>query len=173
LHELDIAKTSAEKKVETVPGKAVKAVRPKRKLGEILIDAGVIDENTLNRALEVQRGQNRRIGEVLVDLGEATHDDIASALASKLGLPLISADELDIPKDLARLLQSGKIETSLVLPVKVTGNKLLLAMVDPLDADILQEIRHMTGYHIDVAVISRTDFSQGVAKFFAGTGVWY
>jgi hypothetical protein len=173
LHELDITKISPVKKAKSVPGKMVEAVRPKRRLGEVLIDAGVIDENTLKKALEVQTGQNRRIGEVLVDLGEVTHDDLASALASKLSLPLISGDELDIPKELARLLQAGKVETSLVLPVKVTGNKLLLAMVDPLDIDTIYEIRHMTGYSIDVAVISRTDFSHAVAKFFAGTGVWY
>ncbi|UCG12513.1 MAG: hypothetical protein JSU72_18820 [Deltaproteobacteria bacterium] len=58
-------------------------------------------------------------------------------------------------------------------PLKVKGNRLVVAMVDPLHTDVLQNLRFTTGMHIDVAVTPQSDIFEALAKFRGGREVWW
>ena len=62
----------------------------RRKLGEILIESGLITDEQLNHALSVQKTKKQRIGKLLVELGFVTKEQIAEALAEKLNLQIVS-----------------------------------------------------------------------------------
>ena len=69
----------------------VKAKKPLKgeKIGECLVQAGLIDENTLAKALEIQKVQEKKLGNILIDMGLADDETIAKALAEQLQIPMV------------------------------------------------------------------------------------
>src|SRR3990167_3601314 len=107
------------------------------KVGELLIKAGLIAQEQLNKALEIQRGTTKRIGEVFVELGLVSELDIAMAVSKQLGVPFVTASSglLSPPKGqgLESLIGEPVARKYLVLPMKKNANSLTLACVNPLD----------------------------------------
>ncbi len=121
--------------------------RPKKQLGRILLDSGLVDAAQLDKALERQRHQPGRLGDHLVSLGMITEDDLAKALSIQHRVPpfIPSMSEIDpeavrmVPKDLARDRR--------VLPVSwnpATG-VLQVALADPQDLSVADDIRFAIG----------------------------
>ncbi len=142
------------------------------KLGEILIKHGLISEQQLTKALEVQRGTTRRIGEVLVELGLTTELDIASALSKQLGVPYASAAsgllspqkgegfEQLVPEEFARL--------HLVLPLSRTLNSLTVACVNPLDLITTDNLSRISRCEINPIVTTKADLEEAIGRFYGG-----
>jgi type IV pilus assembly protein PilB len=105
----------------------------RRKLGEILLEAGLITEDQLNHALSVQKTKKQKIGKILVELGFVTKDQIAKALAEKLNLQIIHCADHKIPNELKKLIPKDFAKDNLVFPISRKNNTLVLAMADPLD----------------------------------------
>ncbi len=142
-------------------------VQRRRRLGEILVEAGVITLEQLAEALAEQKrgGRHRGLGQVLVDMGLATERGIGEALALQLGLPHLDLREalpdeeamLLLPEHLARRFQ--------VIPVKVDGDTLTVGMVDPLDVLAVDDIHRRTGRVIQPAVITHEDFQRALNQY--------
>jgi hypothetical protein len=136
-----------------------KAAPVRKRLGEHLMRAGVLDERTLKTALKVQQVKKKRIGQVLKEMGVADGVQIAKALASQLNIPLVRLEEIEIAKEVRSLIPAAIVKTRLLMPLRITGNRLLVAMADPLDMDVLQDLRFMTGMIIDIAVTPEEDIA--------------
>ncbi|HLJ61990.1 MAG TPA: type II secretion system ATPase GspE [bacterium] len=154
-----------------VPGDAQKA-RPgaalrRRRLGEILVDAGVITLEQLAEALGEQKraGRHRGLGQVLVDMGCATERGIGEALALQLGLRYVDLREtvpdeqamLLLPEHLARRFQT--------IPIAIDGDKLTVGMVDPLDVLALDDVHTRTAREIEPVVITPEDFQRAINQY--------
>ena len=140
-----------------VAAKKRKAAPLRKRLGEHLVQAGVLDERTLKTALKVQQVKRKRIGQVLKEMGVADDVQIAKALASQLNIPLVRLEDIEIAKEVLSLVPAAIVKSRLLMPFRIIGNKLLVAMADPLDRDALQDLRFMTGMLIDVAVTPEGD----------------
>ncbi len=125
----------------------------KKRLGDILIAAGVLDEERLSAALALQKTSGERLGEALINSGQVSEIDIISALASQLDIRVFHASgagavesdtTLLIPEHMARKYQA--------LAVGRAGTVLTVAMVDPLDMVAIDDIRVATGMDIDLQV---------------------
>jgi type IV pilus assembly protein PilB len=112
----------------------------RRKLGEILLEAGLITEDQLNHALSVQKTKKQKLGKILVELGFVTKEQIAEALAKKLGLQIIHCADNKIPDELKRLIPKDFAKDNLVFPISRKNNTLILAMADPLDYKTIDTI---------------------------------
>jgi len=119
-----------------------------KKLGELLIEAGIISEDKLQDVLEKQKETGRRIGEVIVDMQLALEDEIQDILARQLGMPKIDLYEEKIDPDMARLVPPDMIKRHQVFPVRKEGNHLIVAMVDPLNLLAIDDLRLSTGMDI-------------------------
>lgn len=104
-----------------------------RKLGEILIESGLITEQQLNHALTVQKAKKQKIGRIFVELGFVTKEQIAEALAEKLNLQIINCADHKISNELKRLISKDFAKENIVFPIDKRDNTLILAMADPLD----------------------------------------
>ncbi len=140
------------------------------KLGQILIKAGLITEEQLAKALEVQRGTKKRVGEVLVEIGLATEVDVATALSRQLGIPYASASSgLLHPKKgegLEQLISEDVARAHLVLPLSKTLNSLTVACVNPLDLIAMDNLSRASRCEINPVITTKADLEPAIEQFY-------
>jgi type IV pilus assembly protein PilB len=91
---------------------------------------------------------------------------LAKTISKQMQIPLIRLKDLEIPQELCSLIPVKVVQSHLLVPAKVSGNKLLIAMVNPLDADVLQDLRLLTKMNIEVAVSPRQDILEALARAY-------
>jgi type IV pilus assembly protein PilB len=148
----------------------VSMARTRKKLGQILLRWGVIDENQIEETLKVAQGSNKRFGQVLVELGHATEDDVAKALASQYGLEFIDLDSSDAIKaaDL-ELMPIDIVKKYLVLPLEKKDNRLKVLIHDPMDLELLDLLRFRMNCEIDTAIGARSKIKDFIDTLLSET----
>ena len=139
-----------------------------KRIGEMLIDAGIITEEQLKKALEFQKRNGRRLGSVLLELGFATEDDILKVLSEQFGnVPVAKKKHLEnIPEDVIKLVPAHIAARYDVIPVARKGNKLFLAMVNPDDHFAIEDVRFVTKLDV-VPLISLEDYiKEAIKKYY-------
>ncbi|MBI3997507.1 MAG: type II secretion system ATPase GspE [Armatimonadetes bacterium] len=146
------------------PSKGI-ATRRKIRLGEVLVEAGLITPAQLEQALQAQGVTGDRLGKVLVTLGLATQDAIAKAIASQLGLEYVHLQTVTIPEDVLTMLPEALIRRYQAIPVRTDDDDLVLGMVDPLDVVALDDIRRVVERDLIPAVITQEGFQHVVNQY--------
>ena len=129
-----------------VEGELLPSTR-KRRLGDVLVAGGVVSEDDLAAALEVQRvttSDRRRLGQIVVDLGFATERDVAQALAEILGLQVVDLGNHPMQPDLVKLIPKAVAERTQVVILSRDGRKLTVAACDPTNVLAFDDIRSYT-----------------------------
>ncbi|MDR7537070.1 MAG: type II secretion system ATPase GspE [Armatimonadota bacterium] len=153
------------------PAKSV-ATRRRVKLGELLVEAGLITPVQLEQALQIQHRTGERLGRVLVAQGMATQEAIARAMASQLGLEYVNLKATAIPEDVLTLLPEELIRLYQVVPLRLQGDALVVGMVDPLDVLALDDIRRRVNRDVVAAVVTQEGFDYAVNQYPAlGTSI--
>ncbi len=140
------------------------------KLGEILLQQGLINESQLREAIQIQKKEPGRIGEILVKLGFLTEEDIVAALGSQLNITHASAqNNLLKPRaeqNLDKIVPYDFAKTNLVLPLNKEENKLTCAIEDPLDLLMLDNLRMISGCEISLVLATRSDLMAAIQNFY-------
>lgn len=117
----------------------------RQNLGDMLIAANLIDEVQMQIALAAQKQSGKRFGSTLVDLNFIDENVLAAFLSKQIDVPCISLLHVEIPKKvLRRLMRATAIECKAV-PVRMDGERLEIAMVDPTDIEVLDRLETATG----------------------------
>ena len=143
------------------------------RLGEILIQQGVISASQLSQAIETQKKQHGRLGEVLIHLGFIKEIDIIIALAKQLNLPYVSRDSgLLRPQnpELLKLVIRDFAQRNCVLPLSLNGNSLTCAIFDPLDLLLVDNLRKMTGHDLNLVLATKNDIAHAIEEAYAKGG---
>lgn len=104
-----------------------------QKLGDWLVQEGILTPEQRDEALRIQSAGNRRLGEVVVSLGYATEKDITRSLAAQYDLPFADLTTIEPTQEALRMVSPAFAVSRLMLPVKVEGNEFHCIMSDPLD----------------------------------------
>ena len=112
-----------------------------RRLGELLLAAGTITQEELERGLELQKTQKGRLGEVLIANGIITEDQLSEALQMQLGIEYVDLSKINIPTELASVVPKNIAKQYQVVPVRQKKDELYLAMADPLNFYAIEEVR--------------------------------
>ena len=136
-----------------------------QKLGACLVEAGIVDEITLLGVLGEEE-KSPTIDQMLTGLGLLDDDMSAKALARQLKFPFMSLKEREIPQQVTSLVTTEVAATHVIVPVELAGGKLLVAMADPLDSSAIQVLRVTTGMSIEMAVASREDILEAIARYY-------
>jgi DNA-binding response OmpR family regulator len=120
----------------------------KRELGEILLEADLINQSQLAEALGLQRTFGERLASVLVRQHILTEKFAVTYLGRQLGVPPIDLSKVEIDLSLLDVIPLDLCERSLVFPVRVEGTRLQLAMSDPMDHALVSEIEFKTGVRL-------------------------
>jgi type IV pilus assembly protein PilB len=143
----------------------------RRKLGEILIEAGLINEKILQEALQNQKVKKKKIGQLLIDMGVVDDEQIAKALAGQLRIPFIRLNGVAIPKEIIDLVPQDMAENYLLIPVKEVKKQLVVAMANPLEFYALDDIRFMTRMPIFVTVAPQGEILSAIHKYYPRRGL--
>jgi type IV pilus assembly protein PilB len=134
----------------------------RKKIGECLIQAGLITEDDLQAALAEHKRTGERVGVVLVRMNLATEKQIAKALAFQLGFPYVNLAE-NPPDSAAVVLISKEVSLKRVcVAVSLEKNLLTVAMSDPLLFSLVQDLEFQTGYRIKQVVATRGDILEAI-----------
>ncbi|MDD3376623.1 MAG: Type II secretion system protein E [bacterium ADurb.Bin157] len=141
----------------------------RKRLGDILVEAGLINSEQLQEALSKQKILGKRLGNVLIETGLATEDSIATTLARQMNIPYLNLNELTIPPEVLTTIPDGIVRSHNLIPVRLEGNRLQISMVDPLDVFIIDEINFQTGYEIDVAISAESQVEAAIRHYYGNS----
>jgi type IV pilus assembly protein PilB len=142
-----------------------------KKLGELLKEAGLIDDFQLESALSHQRNWGGKLGVILVELEFVKEEDVAKVIAEKLKTPYADLFNPEIPKPIIQLLKADIAKKYSVIPVRKEGQDVLIAMADPLDIQVLDELRFITGLKIKPALSLQSEIQLAIRKYYDGEQV--
>jgi len=140
------------------------------KLGEILKQAGIIDDFQLNSALSYQRHWGGRFGESLIKLGYLAEDKLQNFLARQFDLPQIELFGQNIPEDVLAYIPLEKARQFHVLPVErreISGiMHLVVAMTDPTNLKVTDSLQFMTGCRIKPALAADDAIASAIEQYY-------
>jgi type IV pilus assembly protein PilB len=139
-----------------------------RRLGQVFVDLGFIDEEQLEILLEehLQR-HGEKIGETAISMGYINDDQVAVALAEQLGLQVIGLSDLTIPPDVLAHLTEPMAQIYKVIPVSFRNEILTVAMCEPQNIMVLDELRNFLGYEIRAVVTTPRDIDNALNRYYA------
>ncbi|MDI9508769.1 MAG: GspE/PulE family protein [Bacillota bacterium] len=141
-------------------------INKKKKIGDLLIDTGLITHDQLNEALEIQKTNGGKIGNILIENNYVTESQVMEVLEFQLGIPFIDLNTITIPSDVLRLIPYPLIRRHNVVPVKLEMNMLYVAMEDPLNFIATEDLRMATNYEIVPVISFRTAINSAINKFY-------
>jgi type IV pilus assembly protein PilB len=146
-----------EKGIQSTP-----KVEGKRKLGDILIEAGLLTRDQLKTVLLEQMKSGKRLGELLIDLKFVSESQLAYCLASQAGILFVDPTTIQIGPELFQLIPEDLAKRHLAVPLQIKDDKLLVAMVDPLDYESINDLRFHTGIDIQPVVAARREILETI-----------
>ncbi len=138
----------------------------RKKLGEILFDAGKLSDEGLARALDEQKKYGEKLGKVLTKMELLTEKEIIGTLSRQLGIPIVSLDSREIPQDLIELIPEDVWKNHMVIPFEKHFNLLRLAMVDPLDINAIDEVSRIAKMEVEPCIVTEGEMKRALAKYY-------
>lgn len=139
-----------------------KTVVSKKRLGDFLMENGLLDHQDLKRALDEQRRSGKKLGEVLVDLRMVSESLLVQTLATQLGYQAIELETTPIDPEVIMLIPEHLARKHHVIPVKFEGRCLTVAMADPLDYECIRDLSFYSGYGILPVLAARKEILQAI-----------
>jgi general secretion pathway protein E len=138
-----------------------------KKLGEILIERGLLTPEDLERALGIQRERSgEKIGRILIDLGFLAQRDLLQALSEQLGLSVAAMDGPPAVTPETERLSPRFLRQARALPLAVDGTTLRLAMADPLDFETLSVVRVVTGLTVQPELATESEILDAIERYY-------
>jgi type IV pilus assembly protein PilB len=138
----------------------------RKRLGEILISGGVISTEQLEEALKMQKALGMRLGEVLIRQGLVTEDDILRTMQSQLGHPSVDLNRIVVADQILKLIPESVARKYNVLPVEVGNGQLMVAMGDPTDYFVLDDLRIASGMMVKPCLAKKGDILRAIERFY-------
>ena len=137
----------------------------KYRLGDLLVEIEAITEDQLEIALDHQRKTDLRLGEVLLQLNLLTERELVQALCAQLNVTFIDLDGCVIDPSLSGLIYESYARHHRLIPIAIE-KRLTLAMDDPADLEVIDELRASTGCRIDVVTSTRAAFDRAFSRLY-------
>lgn len=139
-------------------------------LGEQLVKMGVVTEEQIKEALELQaqqrkNGQKAKLGQCLISLGFCAEEKIAQAMAAKSGFEFMSINNTGIDMACANLITPDIANKYKLVPIAIKDNKMLVAMQNPNDIIAIDDIELLTGYEVEPVVVPDRELTTVLEQF--------
>ncbi|MBW1645287.1 MAG: Flp pilus assembly complex ATPase component TadA [Deltaproteobacteria bacterium] len=138
----------------------------RKRLGDILLEEGLISKIQLMEGLEKSRREKIRLGHALIHLGYATEEQIIKAIAKQLNIPHVDFDSFLIDPEVVSTLPEMLARKFKAIPLFKVENKLTLAMVDPMDLMAMDEIQRATKCQINPVIAAEKVIVEAIEKYY-------
>src|SRR5262249_10058480 len=140
-----------------------------RRIGQVLVDLGFIDEDQLWEILDEAKTNNALIGQAAVDRGLITEDQLLQALAEQHGLKVINLEENKPTPEALTLVPETMASVYKVVPISYKDNTLVVAMGDPNNLPALDDLRNFLGIkEVQAVLTSPKMLAEALTKVYAG-----
>lgn len=144
-------------------------IRKAKRIGEILVDAGLLTNAQIEEALNVSRRTGARLGRTLVNMGIVTEEGIAQALAQQLGISSIPLAGIIIESQIIKLIPEILARKHKVIPIVKEGNSLKVAMFDPLNVLAMDDLKKASGCEILPLVATESEIQKAIDQYYGMT----
>ena len=135
-----------------------------KRIGEVLLERGVISHKKLEEALAYQKAHGGLLGQVLIRLGYTTEEEIALALTAQYGFPYLPLDNYEIDGGLTALIPLELARRYCLIPIDRIGNALTLVMADPSNVKAIEEVELMTKCVVQTFVSTPTEIEKAISR---------
>ncbi len=140
--------------------------RPDKKLGEMLLEDKVITDKQLEKALLEQQTTGTLIGNTIVNLGFATEEQVLITLSRQIGFPYKSLKNLDIAPEIIEKVPAKFACYYKIIPISLKGVKLTIAVTNPLDLAVLDDIKLVLKYDIEPVLSGEKDILESIKRYY-------
>lgn len=140
------------------------------RLGDLLIAAGVIGQEELQKALSIQKQTRERLGDVLIENGMITEQHLIEALQMQLGVDFVDLTAVSIPLELAKFVPRSIAKKYCVVPVKLVKDELYVAMSDPLNFVAQEEIKAASHKQVVPMIATRRATESAINTLYGNEG---
>lgn len=148
---------------------AMADLRKKKRIGDMLIEEGIITQEQLEDALEKNKTARKKIGEMLVDLGYATEEAIATGLSKQLNIPTISLQGMTIEEDILKLADGNLLRKHVMIPFEYSEynmNIIRVAMADPMDMRGVDDFSIVTNLQVEPVIATPHEILLALDKYY-------
>jgi len=140
--------------------------KKRRHLGEILYKAGVVEKRALISAIKTSKSNNQRLGQVLMELGLVDEEILTKALAKQFGLKYVNLDKVRIPSEATKLVPEDAMKRHNILPLGMNNGKLKLIISDPSDLDTMDAIRFRLNTELECCLANPSKIRSFIQETF-------
>jgi type IV pilus assembly protein PilB len=140
------------------------------RLGDLLIKRNFITPDQLKKAQEEQKMKGGRLESNLIRLGYIKEDELLSFLSAQYRVPSVKISKIEINPNVIKLIPSSTSKKYFIIPINRVGPKLTLAMADPSNIVVIDEVKFMTGFNVEPVVASETEIVDAIKKYYGGGG---
>ena len=146
--------------------------KKRRRIGDLLLEAGVITPLQLEEALDEQKATGEFVGQVLVRRGWATETAICECLHQQLGLPVVELEGMEIPDHVLAMVSEKLATRYLAMPVAVEGQRegrnsaVVVAMADPLNPSAIEDIRFYSGNFVRPVLAPASEIAEAINRYY-------
>ncbi len=137
------------------------------RMGDMLLEKGLLSRNQLKKAIECQTATRRRFGEVVVSLGFVEEHEITACLAEQYDLPVADLNAIKADSQVLALVTPTFALAKLFLPIKMTENELYGVIADPIDIDATDHVTRAVGKKLRLSLASPTALFEKIARAYA------
>ena len=138
-------------------------------LGELLLREKVINQDQLKTAADYEKKNKVTIGSALVTLGHISEEEMAQALSRQLGYPYIDLSQFEVYPDVINLIPVDIAKKHMIMPIHRIRSFLTMAMVDPTDLDVIENVRFRTSLSIQPVIASESGINDAINKYYGST----
>lgn len=141
-------------------------VNKKLRLGDLLVQYGIISEDQLQQALKIQRDTGAKIGEALIQLGFVTKQSINEVLEYQLGIPYIHIEEYEVDLNATKTITEEMAKKHILIPVKQTDTEVYVAMADPLNIFAIDDVQIFSGKDVVPLLAEETSIIRAIEMHY-------
>ena len=140
------------------------------RLGELLVRRNILTPEQLKKAFEEQKSNGSRLESTLVKLGYIKEDELLSFLSAQYRVPSIKLSKVEVNPGVIKLIPASIAKKHFIIPTNRMGVKLTLAMVDPSNILVIDEVKFITGFRVEPVVASESEIIDAIKKYYGGGG---
>ena len=137
-------------------------------LGQILKEMKLVTESQIQEALAIQKERGGALGSILVSLNYVTEQEVMLALGTQAGMEVVDLDKGEIPPDVIERVPASMAQVYRVIPVAFENNTLTLALADPLNLKVLDDLRFLLDCELKGAVSNEEAVARALDKYYSG-----
>lgn len=141
--------------------------RNRKRLGDLLLEGGLISKEQLDEALEIQKKTGEKLGQILLNHDYVTQQDIIKVLEFQLGIPHVELETYDIDPSACMFVSESLAKRYDLIPIQIDNGVLIVAMSDPLNVFAIDDIKIYSGMEVQPVLATLKDINKAIDKYYS------